>query len=68
MIFNTEEKQAIRKFSKLPLSKLRTYQVINEIQTKLAAQLPTDTALIRCQGMTDIFAAAIALKCFGIEL
>lgn len=64
MLFNSAEKQAVKEFSKCHLSTLRRWQSVNKIQTALAAKQHKDEALERCQGMTDIFTAAIMLKCF----
>jgi len=69
--FSKKEYEAVEEFSKLSLSKLRQYQIINEQHTKLVFEKDDPdlqrkmAALLRVQGMADILAAAVDKKCFG---
>jgi len=59
---NDRELQAIDRFAKMPLSRLRYYQRLNEIQTQLAYRLKRTAALERLQKMSTILAAAVDKK------
>jgi len=56
------EQQAIESFAKMPLSRLRKYQTINEIQTRLAYRDKKDFALERLQKMAQILTEAVLIK------
>ena len=56
---------AVDKFAKMPVSRLRHYQRLNEVQTQLAYRLKMPEALERLQKMSMIFAAAVDKKEFS---
>jgi len=59
---NDRELQAIDKFAKMPLSRLRHYQRLNEAQIQLAYRLKKTAVLERLQRMSTILATAVDKK------